>query len=50
MGSAGATEVRILFAFGSRRSSILLVVGDKAGHWSEWYSRAIPHAEQLYKA
>ena len=48
-GSAGGTEVRILFAFDPWRSSILLVAGDKAGRWSEWYRRAIPHAEELYE-
>ena len=48
-GSAGTTEVRILFAFDPWRSAILLVVGDKAGNWSGWYRHAIPHAEQLYE-
>jgi DNA-binding XRE family transcriptional regulator len=36
-GSAGATEVRILFVFDPWRSAILLVAGDKAGNWSGWY-------------
>jgi hypothetical protein len=31
------------------RSSILLVAGDKAGRWEEWYVRAIPAAEALYE-
>jgi hypothetical protein len=48
-GSAGRSEVRILFAFDPWRSSILLVAGDKAGQWREWYRQAIPRAEQLYK-
>ncbi|MFI9509985.1 type II toxin-antitoxin system RelE/ParE family toxin [Nocardia sp. NPDC052566] len=49
-GSAGNSEIRILFAFDPWRSAILLVAGDKAGRWQQWYSEAIPHAEQLYQA
>jgi hypothetical protein len=41
--------VRILFAFDPWRSSILLVAGDKAGRWNEWYQEAIPLAEQRYE-
>ncbi|MGH3810517.1 MAG: type II toxin-antitoxin system RelE/ParE family toxin [Pseudonocardiaceae bacterium] len=48
-GSAGATEVRILFVFDPWRSAILLVAGDKASNWTSWYRQAIPHAEQLYE-
>jgi hypothetical protein len=48
-GSAGATEVRVLFVFDPRRSAILLIAGDKASNWSGWYRHAIPHAEQLYE-
>lgn len=48
-GSAGSSEVRILFAFDPWRSSVLLVAGDKAGRWVEWYRQAIPRAEQLYE-
>lgn len=48
-GSAGTSEVRILFAFDPWRSSVLLVAGDKSGRWTEWYRQAIPHAEQLYE-
>src|ERR1700712_5220797 len=48
-GSAGATEMRILFAFDPWRSSVLLVAGDKSGRWREWYRQAIPQAEQLYR-
>jgi hypothetical protein len=47
-GSAGRTEVRILFAFDPWRSAILLTGGDKSGDWHGWYRRAIPHAEDLY--
>jgi hypothetical protein len=42
-------SVRILFAFDPWRDSILLVAGDKAGRWKEWYREAIPLAEQRYE-
>jgi hypothetical protein len=48
-GSAGTSEMRILFAFDPWRSSVLLVAGNKYGRWTEWYRQAIPHAEQLYE-
>ena len=41
--------VRILFAFDPWRDSILLVAGDKAGRWTQWYAEAIPLAEQRYE-
>jgi hypothetical protein len=46
--SAGSSEVRILFAFDPRRCAILLVAGDKAGNWRDWYGWAVPLAEQRY--
>ena len=46
-GSAGRSELRILFVFDPWRSAILLVAGDKAGNWQQWYRQAIPRAEQL---
>ena len=46
-GSAGRSELRILFAFDPWRSAILLVAGDKSGSWRQWYRQAIPRAEQL---
>ncbi len=49
-GSAGSSEVRVLFTFDPWRSAILLVAGDKAGNWSNWYRLAIPQAEALYEA
>ena len=48
-GSAGRSEVRILFAFDPWRSAILLTGGDKSGDWRGWYQRAIPPAEELYE-
>ncbi|MEU6711922.1 type II toxin-antitoxin system RelE/ParE family toxin [Nonomuraea sp. NPDC046802] len=47
-GSAGRSEIRILFAFDPWRSAILLIGGDKSGDWSGWYRRTIPEAEELY--
>lgn len=48
-GSAGRTEIRILFVFDPWRSAILLTAGDKSGNWSGWYRQAIPRAEELYQ-
>ncbi|GHG09310.1 hypothetical protein GCM10017783_22300 [Deinococcus piscis] len=47
-GSAGQTEIRILFVFDPTRQAILLTAGDKAGQWTEWYDENIPLAEQRY--
>lgn len=44
-----ATSVRILFVFDPRRRAILLLGGDKAGNWKDWYDRHIPIAEQRYE-
>ncbi|WP_406399525.1 type II toxin-antitoxin system RelE/ParE family toxin [Streptomyces sp. NBC_00879] len=49
-GSSGASEIRVLFVFDPQRSAVLLVAGDKAGQWSEWYRRSIPEAEARYAA
>ena len=47
-GSAGWSEIRVLFAFDPTRSALLLLGGDKAGNWQRWYRQNIPIAEQLY--
>ncbi|GAA4008913.1 hypothetical protein GCM10022384_63240 [Streptomyces marokkonensis] len=47
-GSAGATEVRLLFVFDPDSQAVILVGGDKAGNWSGWYHVAVPQAEQAY--
>lgn len=44
-GSAGKTEIRILFIFDPQRQAVLLVAGDKAG---SWYRDAIKLAEDRY--
>jgi hypothetical protein len=47
-GSAGRSEIRVLFAFDPTRSALLLLGGDKAGNWQRWYRQNILVAEQLY--
>ena len=47
-GSAGKTEIRILFIFDPQRRAVLLVAGDKAGNWTRWYRDAIKLAEDRY--
>ncbi|WP_406335988.1 type II toxin-antitoxin system RelE/ParE family toxin [Streptomyces sp. NBC_00203] len=47
-GSAGPTEVRLLFVFDPDRQAVILVGGDKAGNWSGWYRVVVPQAEQAY--
>ena len=43
-------SIRILFAFDSRRTAVLLVGGDEAvgkKKWKKWYEDAIPQAQHL---
>jgi hypothetical protein len=47
-GSAGASEVRILFAFDPYRRAILLVAGDKSKQWKRWYDQHIPVADDRF--
>jgi len=47
-GSAGHSEIRILYIF-DPRNAVLLAAGDKAGKWQAWYRQAIPLAEQRYE-
>ena len=35
-GSAGRSEIRVLFVFDPERRAVLLVAGDKAWNWSKW--------------
>jgi hypothetical protein len=46
--SVAGHELRILFVFDPRRVAVLLLGGDKTGHWDAWYATAIPAAERLY--
>jgi hypothetical protein len=47
-GSAGPTEIRILFAFDPGRQAVLLVAGDKSGNWKQWYVDHIPVADDRF--
>jgi hypothetical protein len=47
-GSTGTSEIRILFIIDPARRAVLLVAGDKAGRWTDWYRTAIPLAETRY--
>ena len=47
-GSAGSSEIRILFAFDPKRQAIMLLAGDKSGQWEKWYRKNIPAADALY--
>jgi hypothetical protein len=47
-GSAGSSEVRLLFVFDPQRQAVILLGGDKAGNWRGWYRTAIPFAEAAY--
>jgi hypothetical protein len=47
-GSAGRSEVRVLYAFDPKRRGILLVAGDKRGRWSKWYEENIPIADERF--
>jgi hypothetical protein len=48
-GSAGRSEIRILYIFDPGRNAVLLVAGDKTGQWDVWYRKAIPLAEERYE-
>lgn len=48
-GSAGRSEVRILFAFDPQRRAILLLAGDKRGAWAKWYRQSVPVADDRYE-
>ena len=49
-GSRGRSEVRLLFAFDPQRRAVVLVAGDKAGRWRDWYRESIRLAEVRYAA
>ncbi|MEV5818667.1 type II toxin-antitoxin system RelE/ParE family toxin [Micromonospora haikouensis] len=48
-GSAGRSEIRLLFVFDIEREAVILIAGDKAGRWSQWYRENIPVAEDRYE-
>jgi len=48
-GSAGRSEIRLLFVFDVEREAVILVAGDKAGQWNRWYRENIPVVEERYE-
>ena len=44
---AGGDPLRMLYAFDSRRTAILLVAGDKTGD-DRWYETNVPMADRLF--
>jgi len=44
---AGGDPLRMLYAFDSRRTAILLVAGDKTGD-DRWYETHVPLADRLF--
>jgi hypothetical protein len=45
---AGGDPLRMLYAFDSRRTAILLVAGDKTGD-NRWYETNVPAADRLFE-
>ena len=45
---AGGDPLRMLYAFDSRRTAILLVAGDKTGN-DRWYEANVPNADRLFE-
>lgn len=48
-GSTGQSEIRLLFVFDPTGQAVILVAGDKAGRWDQWYRDNIPLAEARYQ-
>ena len=48
-GSAGSSEIRMIFAFDPVREAVFLVAGDKSGQWQSWYRTAIPLADERFE-
>ena len=42
-------HLRVLFAFDPRKTAVLLLRGDKAGRWNDWYEEALPMADELFE-
>jgi hypothetical protein len=49
-GSAGTTEVRMIFAFDPLREAVFVAAGDKSGKWQSWYDQAIQLADERFAA
>ena len=48
--SGRGIAIRVLFVFDPWSQAVLLVAGNKAGDWSQWYKTAIPIAESAYES
>ena len=46
-GSVEDAELRVLYAFDTRRTAILLIGGDKTGN-KKWYEEFVPIAGDLF--
>jgi len=42
-------NMRMLYAFDSRRTAVVLVAGDKTNDWKDWYRRNIPVADRMFE-
>ena len=49
ISSSSNSAIRILYCFTKSRIALLLVAGDKAGKWTNWYKEAIESAEETYE-
>ena len=49
ISSSSNSAIRILYCFTRSRVALLLVAGDKAGNWTNWYREAIESAEETYE-
>ncbi|MFY1619309.1 type II toxin-antitoxin system RelE/ParE family toxin [Micromonospora sp. WMMD736] len=48
-GSAGSTEIRMIFAFDPVREAVFLVAGDKSDQWQSWYRTAVSLADDRFQ-
>lgn len=46
-GIVGEAQLRVLYAFDTRRAAILLIGGDKRGN-KKWYEQFVPIADRLF--
>lgn len=49
-GRVAGRSCGVLFAFDPERKAILLVAGNKAGRWKQWYKDNIPIADDRFDA
>lgn len=49
INSSSNSAIRILYCFTKSRIALLLVAGDKAGNWTNWYRQAIESVEETYE-